>query len=377
MGGLVLIGLIVAGLWPQPTPVETAPVQRGKVRATVNEEGKTRLKQRYLVSAPVAGQLRRISLKAGAPVKEGELVATIDPLSPSMLDARSRSLAVARRDTAAANLAKCRDAQTFATSELHRIEKLYADRTVAIQDLESAQWRDASAVRDTAAAESALRLAEADLADFHASADPVAAADSPALIKAPVDGKVLKVFEESSRVVAAGAALLEIGNPADLEVVIEVLSRDGAVIPPGTPIELEQWGGDEPLQAQVRLVEPGAFTKVSALGVEEQRVRVVADILTPPNKRPGLGDQFRVEAHIIVWQTEQALKVPAGALFRQGDQWAVFVREAGRAKLRLVKAGHASGTETEILEGLKEGESVILYPGDRIRDGQRLKDLKI
>jgi HlyD family secretion protein len=159
--------------------------------------------------------------------------------------------------------------------------------------------------------------------------------------------------------------------------VIEVLSRDGAVIVPGTKVELEQWGGGEPLAARVRLVEPAAFTKVSALGVEEQRVNVIADLLTPPEQRRNVGDNFRVEARIVVWETSQTLKVPTGALFRRGQQWAAFVIANGRAQLRTVKAGRSSGTETQILEGLQAGDEVILYPGDRVRDGQRIRPIKI
>jgi HlyD family secretion protein len=183
---------------------------------------------------------------------------------------------------------------------------------------------------------------------------------------------VLHVFEENSRVVAAGTPLMEIGDPVDIEVVVEVLSRDGAAILPGTSVELEQWGGGEPLKAKVRLVEPAAFTKVSALGVEEQRVNVVADLLTPPDQRRSVGDNFRVEARIIVWESRNALKAPVGALFRKGEQWAAFVVADGRARLKIVKAGRSSGTETQVLEGLKEGEEVILYPGSRVRDGQRV-----
>ncbi|MCX6929944.1 MAG: HlyD family efflux transporter periplasmic adaptor subunit, partial [Verrucomicrobia bacterium] len=199
----------------------------------------------------------------------------------------------------------------------------------------------------------------------------------PVQVKSPVNGRVLRVFEENARVVAAGNPVLEIGDPADLEVVVEVLSRDGAVIPPGTPVELEQWGGGEPLQSRVRLVEPAAFTKVSALGVEEQRINVIADLLTPPDQRRNVGDNFRVEARIIVWEARDALKVPAGALFRKGAQWAAFVLSDGRARLRMVKAGRSSGTETQVLEGLKEGEEVILYPGSRVQNGQRVKPVTL
>jgi HlyD family secretion protein len=379
-GAVLLVALIAAGLWPQPVPVETARVTRGTLRATVNEEGKTRIKQRYVVSAPVTGQLRRIPFKAGAEVEAGQTVlAIIDPLSPAMLDARARALAEASRDTAAANLEKSRATHTFTSSELHRFEKLYAQKTVSIQELETAQMREASATKEEAASQSALRQAEAELAEFTSSDPGTNSIRAPTEVKAPVSGRVLHVFEENARVVTLGTPLVEIGDPADLEVVVEVLSRDGAAIPPGTPVELEQWGapGAPVLQARVRLVEPAAFTKVSALGVEEQRVNVVADLLTPPEQRHNVGDKFRVEARIIVWQTDQALKVPAGALFRRGDQWAAFVVSVGRAELRPVKVGRSSNTETQILEGLKDGEEVILYPGSRVRAGQRVKPIQV
>ena len=243
-----------------------------------------------------------------------------------------------------------------------------------MQDLEQAQWRETAAARELTAAESALREAEVELAEFSAAS---AGSRPPVELRAPICGRILRVFEESSRVVPSGTPLVEVGDPSDLEVVIEVLSRDGAAIQPGTPAELEQWGGGEPLQARVRLVEPAAFTKVSALGVEEQRVNVVADLLTPPAQRGNLGDNFRVEARIITWQAARALKAPAGALFRRGSAWSAFVIEGGRARLREVKTGRSSGTETEILEGLKDGEELILYPGDRVRAGHRVRRVKI
>lgn len=377
-GAVLLVGLIVAGLWPKPVPVETARASIGALRATVNEEGKTRIKQRYVVAAPVAGQLRRIPFKAGAEIKAGETVAVIDPISAALLDARARRTAEAKRDSAAANLEKSRTAHTLAASELRRSEKLYSEKTISIQELETAQMRAASTASEEAAAEGTLHQAEAELAEFAPGSDPgTNAAFLPRELKAPVTGCVLRVFEESARTVAVGTQLLELGDPADLEVVVEVLSRDGAAIAPGAPVEFDQWGGGEPLQGRVRLVEPAAFTKVSALGVEEQRVNVVADLVTPPEQRRNLGDKFRVDARIIIWEAKDALKVPAGALFRQGDQWATFVVADGRAHLRMVKVGRSSGTETQALEGLKEGEEVILYPGSRVSDGERVKPIKI
>jgi HlyD family secretion protein len=188
---------------------------------------------------------------------------------------------------------------------------------------------------------------------------------------------VLRVIEESTRVVAAGTPLMEIGNPGEIEAVITVLSRDGATITPGTPVELEQWGGGKPLPARVRFVEPAAFTKISALGVEEQRVNVVADILAPADQRLALGDNFRVEGRIITWQTERTLKVPSGALFRRGAGWSVFVVADGRARLKAVSVGPSSGPETEVREGLAENDEVIIYPGERVSDGESVKAIKV
>jgi len=374
-GALLLVALIVTGLLPKPVPVETARVTTGRLRATVNEEGKTRIRQRYVVSAPVAGQLRRIPFKAGAEITSTQtVVAVIDPVRPALLDARTRTLAEAKRDTAAAQLARAKDQHKFAVSELRRNEKLYQDKTLSTQELELAQWREASAARELNAAEAALRQAEAELLEY---TTPGNGSRPPVELHAPACGRVLKVFEESSRAVIVGTPLLEVGDPNDLEVIIEALSRDGATIKPGTSVELEQWGGAEPLQATVRYVEPAAFTKVSALGVEEQRVYVVADLLTPPAQRGNLGDNFRVEARIITWQKEQALKVPSGAVFRVGEQWNAYVVADGRARQRPVKVGRSSGTETEVLDGLSDGDEVILYPGDRIYDGLRVRVVKM
>lgn len=372
---VVLLGLIGAGFWPRPVPVETAPVTRGPLRVYLTEEGKTRIKHRYLVSAPVSGQLRRITLDPGDPVRAGEtVVAVIEPLRPALLDARSRELAVARRSAAAEQVERARAALRFATNELQRFQRLFAEGTVSIQELELAQWRAEAAARELGVAEGALREAEAALAGFDAAAAP---ARELTEVRAPAGGAVLRVFDHSARVVTAGAPLLEIGDPADLEVVIEVLSRDGAALAPGTPVELDQWGGPHPLRARVRRVEPAAFTKISALGVEEQRVNVIADLVSPPEERRGLGDGFRVEARIVVWEAAAVLKVPSGALFRRGEDWAAFVLSEGRARLRGVQTGRAGLQEVQVLEGLKAGEEVILHPGNRIRDGQRVRPVRL
>jgi len=375
LGAVALLALIIAGFWPRPVPVEAAPVTIGRLRTTVNEEGKTRIRHRYVISSPVTGELRRIPFLAGALIDSTQtVVAVIDPAASALLDKRSRQLAEAARDNAAAQLEHARGAKQFADSELRRNQALFDANSLSVHELAQFQWLATGAAHDFNAAAAALRQAEAQLSGF----DQAAPGDPPAIeLHSPVAGSVLTVYEPSARTVAAGTPLLEIGDPTDLDVIIEVLSRDGAIIQTGTPVELDQWGGAEPLQARVRYVEPAAFTKVSALGVEEQRVYVVADLLTPPARRGNLGDNFRVEASIITWQNDHALKAPSGALFRNGDQWSAYVLADGRAQLRPVKAGRSSGVETEILDGLKEGDQVILYPGDRVKDGQRVTLVKL
>ena len=369
---VAFVVLAVIGLRPKPAPVETALAAAGPLRATVSEEGKTRIKQRYVVSSPVTGQLRRVPFKPGATIAAGDVVAVIEPMTASPLDTRSRALAEARRDSAVAALVKTRAAHALAISELKRVERMFAAGTVSPQDFDAAQLRETAASREIIASEGVLRTIEAELA-------VAAPGNTPALIevRAPVAGRVLHVFQESERPVTAGTPLLDAGDPADLEVVIELLSRDGAALAPGARVELEQWGGPKPLEARVRLVEPAAFTKISALGVEEQRVNVVADIITPVAERPTLGDNFRVEARVIVWENESVLKVPVSALFRHGKESAAYVVRGGRAVRVPVEAGRSSGSEVQVLKGLNAGDEVILYPGDRVTDGQRVSPVKI
>lgn len=378
-GAVLLLGLIALGFRPQPIAVETALVTDGTLRSTVNEEGKTRIRNRYVVSAPVAGRLRRIEFKAGAEIQAGKTVlAVIEPLAAMPLDARSKAVAEARRDTATAQREKAAKAHEFSRGELARYQKLYEDKAISIQELEPVRWRESAAARDLAAADSVLKEANAELADFSATGEGgsrVAAA--PVEVCAPAGTRVLRVFEESAQAVMAGAPLVEVGDPGDLEAVVEVLSRDGAGIAVGARVELEQWGGEKPLEGRVRLVEPAAFTKVSALGVEEQRVNVVADLVTPPSERVNLGDQFRVEARIVVWEASNVLKAPSGALFRRGKEWAAFVVEKGRAFEKAVKTGRSSGTEVQVLGGLSKGELLVLYPGDRIHEGTRVRPIEV
>jgi HlyD family secretion protein len=382
--------LIVIGLWPKPLPVETAAVARGVLAVTVDEEGMTRVKNHYVISSPVAGQLQRIDWKPGAVVEAGRTVlATLETKGADLLDARGEAqaraqvqAATARREFAAAQRESAKAAAALAVQERDRQRTLRTAGSVSQQELDAAETRAVVAAQDARAAEFALQVAEFELAQAEAvllRGQP-AGADArgePLIITSPVSGRVLRVFQESERTVPAGFPLVEVGDPADLEARIEVLSRDGVAIRPGARVQLEQWGGGEPLAARVRLVEPAAFTKISALGVEEQRVYVIVDLTEPLEKRPTLGDAYRVEARIVTWEGQSVLKVPAGALFQRGDGWQTYVMEGSKARRRNLKVGHSNGLETEVLEGLREGERVIVYPGDKIADGVRVRGITV
>jgi HlyD family secretion protein len=370
--GATLLVALGFGLRPGPAVVETARAATGPLRATVSEEGKTRIRQRYVVSAPVAGQLQRIPLKPGAEIASGAVVTVITPMTASPLDTRTRALAETRRAAALAALEKARAAHDLARNELGRIQRMFEEKTLSPQDLDTAQMRENAAAREHIVAEAAWKAAEAELSDS-APADAGPAVE----VRAPVGGRVLRVFQESERTVVQGTPLLEVGDPTDLEVVVEMLSRDGAALAPGARVLLEQWGGPAPLEGRVRLVEPAAFTKISALGVEEQRVNVVVDIVTPVAERASLGDNFRVEARVVVWEDPNALKVPVSALFRQNGGWGAYVLRDGRAEWVKVEVSRNSGAETQVVSGLREGDEVILYPGDRIKPGQRVAPRKV
>lgn len=387
VGALILIALIVAGLWPRPVAVEVAAVSRGPLVVTVDEEGMTRVRNRYVVSAPVAGQMRRIDWKAGAVVQAGRTVlAVLESAGADFLDTRSAALAEARvraagaaREAAQAQRDRALAAARMYAAEFTRVRQLRDQKVLSPQEYDTAQMKAETAAQDARAAEFALKVAEFELEQARAvlARGQPGGGGEPLVITSPVNGRILRVLQESARVVGAGLPLVEVGDPTDLEVRIEVLSRDGVAIQPGARVLLEQWGGSEPLVARVRLVEPSAFTKISALGVEEQRVYVIADFVEPVDRRPTLGDSYRVEARIVVWERPDALRAPAGALFQQGGGWKSFLVEGGRARLRAVKAGRGNGVETEILDGIDEGVQLVMYPGDKVTDGARVNPLVV
>jgi HlyD family secretion protein len=344
----------------------------------------------YIVSSPVAGQLQRIDLEAGAIVEAGRTVlAVLETKGADLLDARSEAqaraqvqAAAAGYELAAAQRTRAQAAARQTESDHARLTALFAAGSVSQQELDVGETRAITTRQEARATEFALQVAEFELAQARAVLQrglPAGAAErgEPLVITSPVSGRVLRVFQESERVVLAGHPLLEVGDPTDLEARIEVLSRDGVAIQPGARVQLEQWGGPAPLAARVRLVEPAAFTKISALGVEEQRVYVIVDLTDPLALRPTLGDAYRVEARIVTWENADVLKLPAGALFQRGGAWQTYVLDGGTARLRTVQTGHSSGLETEILGGLAAGERVLMYPGDKIADGVRVRPITV
>ena len=390
LGGALLAALVVVGMWPKPLPAELATVTRGDLAVTVNEEGMTRVKNRYVIASPVAGQLRRIEWKAGAIVEAGKtVVAVLESGGADLLDARSLAQAEARVRAAEATVAQAaaQRARAAANAKMQRDDfarqkALFDAHTLSRQEFDAAEMRATTTTQDERAAEFAGQVAEFELAQARAlllrgQPEGGAARGEPLVITSPVSGRVLRVLQESERLVPAGFALVEVGDPADLEARIEVLSRDGVAIQPGARVLLEQWGGPAPLNARVRWVEPSAFTKVSALGVEEQRVYVVVDFTDPLSARPTLGDNYRVEARIETWAGRNVLKAPAGALFQRGTAWQTYVIDGHTARLRSVRIGHSNGRETEILEGVEEGRSVIVYPGDKVADGSRIAPIVV
>jgi HlyD family secretion protein len=347
------------------------------------------VRNRYVVAAPVGGHLRRIELKAGAVVEAGvTALAVLEAGGADLLDARSLAQAQARvrgaesaREQAGARHELATASLEQARAELKRARSLSSQNIISHQELELALTHERVAAQEERAAGFGLKVADYELEQARAvliRARPGEAAGEATLtVFSPVSGRVLRVLQESARTVPAGMPLLEVGDPTDLEVRIDVLSRDGVAIPSGARVLLEQWGGEKPLEAQVRLVEPSAFTKISALGVEEQRVYVVADFIDPPEVRPTLGDGYRVEARIVRWSADNVLRVPAGALFQHEGKWRTYVVEDGRSVLRTLQVGRSNGIETHIIGGLQEAERVIVYPGDRAADGSRVSGLEV
>ena len=370
---------IVFSLRPKPVVVETATIGTGPLTVSILEEGKTRIRHRFVISPPVAGLLNRIPHRAGARIEAGKtILATIQPQAPAFLDVRTQREAEARLRGAEAatlqresQLQRARSALDLAEKEKTRVRSLIKSGVVAAREWDAAENQVEILARELRSAEFGLQVAEFERAQAEAALTqaqgPQENSGKAVEVIAPVDGFVLNVYEESAKVVAPGLPLMEVGSPSDLEAEIEMLSSDAVAVSPGARVTIEHWGGETPLPGTVTMIEPGGFTKISALGVEEQRVRVRVDFTLPEGKM--LGDRYRVEARVITWHSDSVLQIPTGALFRRGADWRTFVYAGGKAQERTVQIAHNNGTAAEIQSGLKQGDTVVLHPPDVIVDG--------
>jgi len=381
----VVISAIVYGFMPKPIPVDPVEVSRGPLKVTVEEEGKTRVKDRFVLSSPVAGFMRRIKLDVGDRVQKGQTLVEVEPLKSNLLDPRSRAAAEAAVSSAEASLKVAEERARAATADAEyaqrnfdRIKKLYEGGYVAKDALDQAEAGDKRAGATLLSAEASVKVARFELdraltALRHSAAENTRIQGKIVMVQAPASGSVLKIYRESEGVVQSGEPLIDIGDPGKMEVKVEVLSADAVKIKPGTPVLFERWGGNSALSGTVRVVEPAGFTKISSLGVEEQRVLAIVDITSINRGEHSLGDGYRLEASFIIWEGKDILQVPASALFRKQDGWAVFVIKNNRAVKREVKVGQRTGLAAEILSGLAEDERVISHPDNSIEDGARVR----
>ncbi len=382
----VVAGLLIYGFLPKTRDVDIVFVTRGPLQVTIEEEGRTRLKDRFTISAPTAGYLQRIHAKVGDNVKRGQIVAVLEPLQSQALDPRSHAAARAAVSAAEAALKASVEREKVAAADAayldqrrERLKALYDKGSIARDQFDQihAEAQKARALQLSSAAEvhragSELEQARVALRNFSA----VRSQGNAVAVSSPVNGAVFRIYHESEGAVNIGAPLMDLGDPKNLEVRVEVLSSDAVKIRQGTHVLFKRWGNDEPLTGRVRLVEPAGFTKISSLGVEEQRVLVIVDITSPPEQWSVLGDGFRMEAHFTIWEDDNVLQIPASALFRAGKDWAVFVEHDGKARKRVIEIGQRNGLTAQIISGLKENEKVIAYPDDTISEGTKIRQRK-
>ena len=380
LGVLIVAAIVTIALWPEAVTVDVATATNGPMQVTIDEDGETRVRHRFVISAPVAGRVDRIELEPGDRVTgEKTVLARIAPVQSSLLDPRTRAELNAAVEAARAAVGQARAEQQRALAALERARSsearqraLFEGGAIPRDTLEAAQTEVHTTEEAARAAGFALQGAEyqLQLARARLQAPPVGGAAIE--VRAPITGVVLKRFRESSAVVAPGEPLLEIGDPDQIEIVADLLSTDAVRVRPGAEVLIEQWGGGHTLRGRVRRVEPSGFMKVSALGVEEQRVNVIIDFEDPASAVRALGDGYRVEVRIVTWKDANALTIPAGCLFRQDDGWAVFVVERGMARLQSVELGQRNQSVGQILSGLSAGQTLVLHPPDTLTDGTRV-----
>lgn len=382
---LLISGLLAWGFWPQPVMVEPVEVKRSPMAVSIEEEGRTRVIDRYIVSAPVNGVACRVQLDVGDTVTQGQVLLGITPLESQVLDARSRAQAEARVAAAESALSAAREQasaaaadEAFASTELERLRPLLTEGLISRESFDKAQTAAKTSAAASRSASFKVEVASYDLEAARTTLQYSAAtaSDTPAervAVRSPIDGRILKIHHECEGPVGTGEPLFEVGDPSALEIEVDVLSADAVKIKPGMAVLFDRWGGEQPLQGLVRNVEPIGFTKISALGVEEQRVLVISDFTSPSDQWQRLGDGYRVEAQFVLWQQDHVLQVPASSVFRYQQGWAVFVIEADRAIRRVVEVGHRNGLSAQILNGLQQGEQVINHPSDAVEDGVSVK----
>lgn len=377
---LVVLAIVVMAVWPESTEVDVASVARGPLQVTIDEDGETRVRQRFVVSAPVSGRLQRIELEPGDRVVRGKTVlARLTPAASPLLDPRTRGELTAAVEAARAAVGQAEAERERAAAALTRARTTWRRRedlaqagAIARDDLDAAQTAVKSAEEAQRAAEFTVTRTEYELQLARARLQAPTAGGRPVDVIAPVDGVVLRRLRESESIVPPGEPLLEIGDPERIEIVADLLSTDAVRVPQGAPVLVEHWGGPEPLTGTVRRVEPSGFMKVSALGVEEQRVNVVIDVVDVPEMARRLGDGYRVEIRVIVWESADVVKVPVGTLFRRGEDWAVFVVDNGIARVQPVTIGQRNDIEAEITGGVSPGQMLVLHPPDTLTDGARV-----
>lgn len=382
---LVIISALVYGFLPNPILVETTKVSRKQLQVVIEEEGKTRLKDRYQISAPLTGTLNRSDWDVGDQLQAGQKLYEITPLKSVLLDPRRKAdaknrvaAAKAALRTAKAKVIADTASSEYALSEYKRIKQVFDKKLISRSELERAETekRRANANLESShfSTESArYSLAETKNALKHFAAKGEEKTGEKVIIHSPVTGQVIAIYQQSESTVDAGQILMDVGNAKALEVEVEVLSADAIKIQSGMLVKFNRWGGEQALNGRVRIIEPVGFTKVSALGVEEQRVRVIVDITSPAEQWLRLGDGYRVDTQFILWQGQDILQIPENALFRQGENWAVFVVNKGDyAELRKVKLGKRSGLYAQIIKGLDEDESIIIYPDEKIKGSSKI-----
>lgn len=378
LAALGLVGMIVVAFLPKPVPVDLVSVTRGELRVTVDEDGRTRVSDRYVVSAPLTGNVGRIELNPGDAVSEGAVLARFVPIARPLMDAQTQAEAQARVAAgnaqlrqARASLERARAASTFAETQAARQRGLVERGTLSRDTLDQIQLEERSRHEELVSAEFGVRVAAHQVEMARAALGRIEGeeSDEQMEVSSPIEGVVLRVLNENAGVIQAGTPILELGDPSHLEIAVDVLTSDAIHIEPGQRVSIERWGGDGPLDGHVRMIEPSAFTRTSALGVEEQRVNVLIDLDTERERWARLGDGYRVETRIVVWEEQDVSSVPASAVFRHGDGWAVFRVEAGVAHLVDVETGRRNGLQVQILEGIEEGDRVVAHPSDRVVDG--------